>query len=98
MPLAVWPDWAKFRQLAKSLAIFDSFFLFGKMLTLLWQIWYIIGLIFIVANGQILKNNLTVWSHWPLARPNNVFGRTAENILERYHAERLNILKSFKTF
>ena len=24
----------------------------------------IIGLIFINANGQILKNNLTVWSHW----------------------------------
>ena len=31
------------------------------MLSLLWQIWYIIGLIFIVANGQILKNNLTIY-------------------------------------
>ena len=37
------------------------YFLFGKMLSLLWQIWYIIGLIFIVANGQILKNNLTIY-------------------------------------
>ena len=41
-----------------------DFFLFGKMMSLLWQIWYIIGLIFIVANGQILKNDLNIWSHW----------------------------------
>ena len=34
------------------------------MLSLLWRIWYIIGPIFIFANGQILKNNLTFWSHW----------------------------------
>ena len=34
------------------------------MLSLLWQICDIIGLIFIVANGQILKTNLTIWSHW----------------------------------
>ena len=33
------------------------------MLSLLWQIWYIIGLILILANVQILKNNLTIWSH-----------------------------------
>ena len=31
---------------------------FGNFLTLL-------GLIFIIANGQILKNNLTIWSHCP---------------------------------
>ena len=40
------------------------YFLFGKMLSLLWQICDIIGLIFGVANGQILKNILTIWSHW----------------------------------
>ena len=34
------------------------------MLNQLWQIYYISGLIFIVAIGQILKNNLTIWSHW----------------------------------
>ena len=33
---------------------------FGKMLSLLGQICYIIGLIFIVANDQKLKNNLTI--------------------------------------
>ena len=42
------------------------YFLFGKMLSLFWQICDIIGLIFIVANGLILKNNITIWSHWPL--------------------------------
>ena len=35
------------------------------MLSLLWQIWYIIGLIFIVGTSQILENNLIIWSHWP---------------------------------
>ena len=40
------------------------YFLFGKILSLLWQICDILGLIFIVANGQILKNNLIIWSHW----------------------------------
>ena len=34
------------------------------MLSLLWQICAIIGLIFIVTNGQILKSDLTIWSHW----------------------------------
>ena len=34
------------------------------MLSLLWQICDNIGLIFIVANGQILKNNPTIWSHY----------------------------------
>ena len=33
---------------------FDGLFVFGKLLSLLWQICYIIVLIFIVANDQIL--------------------------------------------
>ena len=33
------------------------------MLSLLWQICDIIGQIFIVATGQILKNNLNIWLH-----------------------------------
>ena len=64
---AVRPDLAKFRQFGKSLQVFSKFmtvyFLFGKMMSLLWQTCDIIGLIFIVANGQILKKNLTNWSH-----------------------------------
>ena len=51
----------------KSLQVFGKFLtvylLIGKMLSLLYQICDIIGLIFFVANGQILKNNLTIWSH-----------------------------------
>ena len=39
-------------------------FLFDKLLSMLWQIYDIIGLILINANGQIFKNNnLTIWSH-----------------------------------
>ena len=34
------------------------------MMGLLWQIWNTFWQIFMVANGQILKNNLTIWSHW----------------------------------
>ena len=55
------PLWQKFTSIWQ---IFDSLFLFGKMLSTLWQMCDIIGLIFIGANGHILKNNLTIWSHW----------------------------------
>ena len=40
------------------------YFLFGKMLNLFWQICDIVVLILITANGQILKNNPTISSHW----------------------------------
>ena len=65
---ALWPDLSKFRQFGKTLQVFGNFstvyFLFGKMMDLLWQIWNIVWIIFIVAKGQISKNNLTNWSHW----------------------------------
>ena len=65
---AVRPYLAKFRHFGKSFQVFCKilaiYFLFGKKLSLLWQICDVIGLIFIDANGQILKNNLTIWSHW----------------------------------
>ena len=64
---AVWPDLEKFRQFGKTLQVFGKFltvhFLFGKILSLLWQICVIIGLVFILENGQILKNNKAIWSH-----------------------------------
>ena len=63
----VLPDLVKFRHFVKSLQVVGNFltvyFLFGKI-CLLWHICDINGLIFIVANVQILKNNLTIWSHW----------------------------------
>ena len=65
--MPVWPDLAKFRHFGKTFQVFGKFltvyFLFGKVLSLFWQIWFFNRLILIVANGQILKNNLTIWSH-----------------------------------
>ena len=64
---SVWSDLAKIRHFGKSQVFCNSltvYFLFGKMLSILCQICDIIGLIFIVSNGQILKNNLTILSHW----------------------------------
>ena len=62
------PDLAQFRHFGNILQVFGKFltvyFLFGKIVNLLWQICYTSGLIFIVANGPILKYNLTIWSHW----------------------------------
>ena len=50
----VWPDLAKFRHFGKKIqALLTVYFLFGKMLSLLWQICDIIGLIFSVGNDQI---------------------------------------------
>ena len=59
--VSVWPDLAKFRHFGKLLT---AYFLFGKKLNLLWQIYYITGQIFVAANGLILKHNLIIWSHW----------------------------------
>ena len=65
----VWPDLAKFRHFGNFLTVY---FLFSKWLSLLWRICdNIFGLIFIVANGQILKINLTIWSSpsWQYCKP-----------------------------
>ena len=60
-PAPAWPDLAKFRHYGKILQVFGKFLavylLFGKLLSLNLAI-------FISANGQILKNNPTIWSHW----------------------------------
>ena len=54
----------RFGEILQVFGIFlRVYLLLGKMLSLLWQFCDIIGLIFIVANSQILKNNLTIWSH-----------------------------------
>ena len=54
----------RFGKISPIWQFFTVHFLIGKMLSLLWQICDIIGLVFIVANGQILKNNLAIGSHW----------------------------------
>ena len=58
----IWQNFATMAKFYKSLAVY---FLFSKIVNQLWQIWYISELIFIVPSGQILKFNLTIWSHCP---------------------------------
>ena len=74
---SAWPDLTKFCHFCKDFQVSGKYltvyFLFGKMFSLLWQIWYIIGLIFIVANGQIMINNLTIWSQWAHMTLNLIF-------------------------
>ena len=64
----MWPDLAKFRNLDKILESFGHFLsnylVFGKIVNLLQQIFYTFGQIFIVLYDQILKNNISIWSHW----------------------------------
>ena len=52
------PLWQKFRR-----GIFKNLFLFWQNAEPTLAICDIIGLILIVANGHILTNNLTIWSH-----------------------------------
>ena len=76
---AVWPDLAKFRHFGKTLQVFGNFWQFishlHKMLCQLRQIYDIIGQIFIVANGQILKNNITIWPNWSLVPNRSILVR-----------------------
>ena len=51
------------------------------MQSLLWQICDIVGLIFIIANAQLLKNNPTILSHWLPCKAEIIFIRTALNQL-----------------
>ena len=43
--------------------IFKFYLIFDNALNPLWHNFFVIGQFFIVENGQILKNNLTIWSH-----------------------------------
>ena len=65
--LPVWPDLPKFGHIwlyFKSLwQYFDVFLVSGRILNLHLQCFYASGQIFVVVNGQKLKNNLVIWSH-----------------------------------
>ena len=90
-----WPDLAKIRHFDKSLQVFGKiltvYFLFGKTLSILCQICDIIGLIFSVANGQILKNNLTIWSHWLHASIKLLIAN--ERAIQHFEAKKLIVLR-----
>ena len=73
---AVWPDWAKFRHLDKLSKIFGKYLVvylvldkilicFGKLIIHFKEIWSI-------ERSQIMKNNVTIWTHWLQALTNNV--------------------------
>ena len=68
---AMWPDLAKNCFFCHILTAFGYFrnlhLLSGISVYLLWHIFYAFGKIFIDVTGQILKNNLAIWSHWSRA-------------------------------
>ena len=58
-----WQYFKSLRRLCEGLHL-----VLAKQLNLLWLAFYAIGQIFIVANGLILTNNITIWSHWSWRR------------------------------
>ena len=65
---AVWPFWRNSTTLAKFKIVFGNFsgliyLVFGKVCNTV-MAKTAIGQFFIVLNGQILKNNIAIWSHW----------------------------------
>ena len=64
----IWQNIATLAKVYKFLANFWMFFLIWQNAEPIWHIRDIFGPIFIVANGQTLKNNLTIWSHWAFLR------------------------------
>ena len=84
----IWRNFATLASAYKSLGIFLTVYSsFGKMLNPLWQICDSIVRIFIVTNGHILKNNLTIRSHlyhrWTKIIPQDCSLSLRSNI-ERY--------------
>ena len=59
-------------QTPQSLGKFiEGLFTSWQKLDLLWQILYAIGQIFVDVNGQMLENNLAVWSHCSTPKEND---------------------------
>ena len=58
----------RFRHFGKKLEVYGNIFkvnfIFVQVLNPFWNNFYALGQVFIVVNGQILKNNLAIWSHW----------------------------------
>ena len=93
--LPVWPDLAKFCHFGKGLQVFGKKWRFISDLAKWWtyfgKICDIIGLIFSVANGQILKNNRTIWSHclWFDVVRYKLTKMTRYIILQHFHCYKL---------
>ena len=63
----VWPDLANFRHLGKTLKVFGYslrvYFVFGKTLTLIGQIFMKLNKFSLLLMAQYWKDNLAIWSH-----------------------------------
>ena len=81
----IWQNYATLAKYLKSWAILGGYLLLGKIQELLGQIFYAIGQPFGHINGQMLKNNLAIWSHWKQP-PNQVSTRTSKYILQSMKA------------
>ena len=79
---SVWPDSAKLCQFSTNLEIFGNkrkvYFIFGKVVNSPWDFLYAFGQNFIIINGQILKNNIAIWSHW--AKIDQFFPKVASKV------------------
>ena len=64
---SVWPDLAKFRHFGNFFKEFGNFkklyFLLGNLLSLLWQIFPLLGN-FHCWKWPKMKHNIAIWSHW----------------------------------
>ena len=69
---------AKFRHFGKifkkTWANFWGFINYFAIFLQLWKIFYAIGQMFVHINGQILKNNLPIWSHYQI--PHTTYSNT----------------------
>ena len=58
----LWQNLQSYGQISRDYLVFNQNM--AKYSTFFWQILYTFGQIFIDVNGQMLKNNLAIWSHW----------------------------------
>ena len=69
IPWPVWPDWAKichFGKISKVCLFLWVYLEFGKILSLLWLLFYAFGQISLLTKAQYWKKYTVIWSHWSL--------------------------------
>ena len=70
---SVWPDLAKFCHLGLTLKVFGYslrvYFVLGKILTLIGQIFMTLDKFSWLLMAQYCKDNLAIWSHWKCPPP-----------------------------
>ena len=66
----IWRNFTNFGKIFKVLGNFSRVYVFfGKILGQLFHIYFTLGQILIDVNGQLLKNNLAIWSHFGQSHP-----------------------------